>query len=958
LKNKLLLLIILFSGLAQQNAFAQYPQFFVYNDENGLPSNEVYSIIQDERGFIWIGCDAGLFKFDGMRYIQYKCATQKSKSISGLTISSSGKLFCDNFQSQIFFVENDTLKELKHSLSGVSHIVCDYSENLYVNHQSGLAVYNESQMKWNNFKQFGEENSTLIHKHFTKSARVNKNNEVYFLTGSGIGTLRNNDIKIIPYKFVSNDLLKDLLLVLHNEEAWSFSVNGNLIFKVRNGISEIIDSKDLNNILQGRKITNLKTLSDGKLWICTYKGIIRYDLGQDKAELFYPEMSFSDCLIDRENNYWFSTLQSGLIRIPNLQFVVWNKENQMLSNDRLTKISTDNTHVYFSTVNGVIGKLNTFTNQLSTFHTGFDADAQCLNYDFEDKCLYFNINQQLFQLSDDVVKKKSNAISSIKYLKKINGLYFIGSSFGTFIQHDLEVETPKVYNSWTREVEFDSTSNIAWVATNDGLLKFEQTNNNWTIANTYLPETQIISTDFDKQNKLLYILTYNSKIFSVNNTGNVKELLSLPENIQPYEIKQNDNNIYIATNKGVWIYDLKEKNIQQLDVLSGLASNNVQDLTIVNNSLWLATGKGLQKIPLSQQEDTTRAIIYLKGNYGDINNWRLKYGKPIVLQTEVSSYRSNKNYSYAYRMNQNDEWTKLPAEVEQIEIQNLPTGNFEINLKAIDHLGRDSENTIVISGFIEPPFWQTWWFMAIFILAVSATAFLILKNIISNIRKREQEKTALISSELTALKAQMNPHFMYNALNSIQALILKHDIKNSNLYLVQFSNLMRKVLDVSGEDEISIKEETEILQLYLSLEKLRFGNEFSYEITVSKNIDSYKIGIPPLIVQPFAENAVKHGLLHKKGEKKLTIEFELENNSLICKITDNGIGRNRAQQIKERQQDTHKSFSTHATFKRVQLLNNVKGQNIELEIVDLYKNQLASGTQVIIKIPIQSNSEN
>ncbi|KXK43961.1 MAG: signal transduction histidine kinase [Bacteroidetes bacterium OLB11] len=145
----------------------------------------------------------------------------------------------------------------------------------------------------------------------------------------------------------------------------------------------------------------------------------------------------------------------------------------------------------------------------------------------------------------------------------------------------------------------------------------------------------------------------------------------------------------------------------------------------------------------------------------------------------------------------------------------------------------------------------------------------------------------------------MNPHFMYNTLNSIQALILKQDIKNSNLYLSKFSHLMRKVLDVSGRDEISIQEEIEILELYLSLEKLRFGNDFLYKIIISNEVETQAIFLPPLLLQPFVENAIKHGLLHKKGEKQLIIRLEKETNHILCRIKDNGIGRKHSAEIKK-----------------------------------------------------------
>ena len=169
---------------------------------------------------------------------------------------------------------------------------------------------------------------------------------------------------------------------------------------------------------------------------------------------------------------------------------------------------------------------------------------------------------------------------------------------------------------------------------------------------------------------------------------------------------------------------------------------------------------------------------------------------------------------------------------------------------------------------------------------VAATActivYLIFHWRIGFLKRRAEIQNQLILSQLTALKAQMNPHFMYNTLNSIQDLIVQHDIKSTNYYLSQFGSLMRKVLDASGSEQILLTEEVEILTLYLNLEKLRFGEQFSFEIRVDEQLDLEMMRIPSIVIQPFVENAIKHGLLHKNGEKKLLIYFSMTNNSVVC----------------------------------------------------------------------------
>ncbi|MEN0047135.1 MAG: histidine kinase [Bacteroidota bacterium] len=215
-----------------------------------------------------------------------------------------------------------------------------------------------------------------------------------------------------------------------------------------------------------------------------------------------------------------------------------------------------------------------------------------------------------------------------------------------------------------------------------------------------------------------------------------------------------------------------------------------------------------------------------------------------------------------------------------------------------------------------------------------------------------QIENELKASQLTALKAQMSPHFLYNALNSIQDLVLDKDVKNASGYLTKFSHLMRQILDASENQVIPISEELKMLKLYLTLEKLRFGDHFEYTIALSPTIQAETSFIPPMIIQPFVENAIKHGLLHKtKGTKRIYIQLD-QKELLECTIVDNGVGRKKAKAIQERQGKLNSSFATSATQRRLKILNQKYSQKIGLEISDFYENDRASGTKVVLYIPL------
>jgi two-component system, LytTR family, sensor kinase len=209
----------------------------------------------------------------------------------------------------------------------------------------------------------------------------------------------------------------------------------------------------------------------------------------------------------------------------------------------------------------------------------------------------------------------------------------------------------------------------------------------------------------------------------------------------------------------------------------------------------------------------------------------------------------------------------------------------------------------------------------------------------------------LAESQLTALRAQMNPHFIFNALNSVQQYILQGNIDEANRYLSKFSKLQREILNNSDQSFITLEKEKEILELYLQLEQLRFNGKFEYSIIIDEEIDITEIKIPPMLVQPFVENAIWHGLMPKQGERKVQIKFTLDNDMLECLITDNGIGREAAALLKEKASTSHQSKGMAIVNERLQILRQQYQQPFEVAVKDIVdaSNNL-SGTQVLLKI--------
>jgi LytS/YehU family sensor histidine kinase len=265
---------------------------------------------------------------------------------------------------------------------------------------------------------------------------------------------------------------------------------------------------------------------------------------------------------------------------------------------------------------------------------------------------------------------------------------------------------------------------------------------------------------------------------------------------------------------------------------------------------------------------------------------------------------------------------------------------------------------------IVPPWWSTWWFrVPAAILAVGLLYGIIRWRTQQKFRlqlERSQKEKLLADLrhktadlEMQALRAQMNPHFIFNSLNSINRFILQNNKFQASEYLTKFSRLVRLILQNSKAPLISLESELESLKLYLELEALRFEQHFTYNVRVAEEIDEAMLKVPPLIIQPFAENAIWHGLMHKEEKGHIEIDIYQKEEVLYCRITDDGVGRKKASELKSRSSNTHHSMGMQITADRIALLQKQKLIETSILINDLVlADGQAGGTEVTIKLPV------
>jgi len=356
----------------------------------------------------------------------------------------------------------------------------------------------------------------------------------------------------------------------------------------------------------------------------------------------------------------------------------------------------------------------------------------------------------------------------------------------------------------------------------------------------------------------------------------------------------------------------------------------------------------------------------------------VNYGRKIVLPYNLNRFESelgmldftpNRKIQYEYRLvNYDKEWTKTGTR-NYIVYANIPPGDYILEYTAIN-LNNIAAQKIVNRIPIEilAPWWQQWWFRTLAVLSLAALAYQIYTNYrdkkLRLLRQEERERKIVEMNRqmnemrLMAIRSQMNPHFIFNCLNSIQKMIVVEDVNGAYQYLSKFSKLLRLVLDNSEKNFISLSREMEMNSLYFELESLRFKKSFEYKIDIDESIDPETTQVPSLLLQPFIENAIWHGLMHREGEKRLWIQFSKKDNQLLCTIEDNGVGREYSAAIKAQKLGTHyfESKGTKLSEQRIELLNQQLEGRAAIKITDLKNGNGAIGTRVTIELPLQTKT--
>jgi hypothetical protein len=956
-------ILIVFWWIGALPLFAQNPYAVQLTTKEGLPSNAVFQLYQDTRGFIWIANNEGICRYDGFEFVQYTSENQSSKAGSFIVEDKLGRIWYENFDGHLFYVEKDSLHYFSQSKTFGFVPFCISDHHLFVMTVTGIDIYEISTLHF--LQRIPIDLKEIEH-------AIYAHNSLYFICDHILYQL-NSNFELSSNAYFLNKSIKSKQFFCYQNSLFVFSkyntsqqlyeFDQSLNFKT----SQVFKEPDF---IQGCSVMGQQ------IWVYTSNGILIYQL-QNSTILFveriFANKNISNGMTDPQGNYWISTLNEGILFISSLQNKVYSLQGTTPS-----RLVSSPHGLIMSTQTGTLLRFNRTTRLFESIYQ--EAEPKPINY-----LRYDSLQQRLIFTSKGfnfigLTHSIQTAFPDIalKSIVRIDQKYFgiaVSGFFGLLIDpgfsddfhsewdevfeyhysESLPAISPLKINIRSKSIDYDASTQTVVVATNEGL--FTQQLNQ--IKELKLNNETFFGEQVFWHNSLIYALDAQGNLFTIdaNNQFQLKNTeLGIPlKSIK--RIKKVGNELLIVTPQTIYSYQLSTNKAEIIDF--PLNYYSFLDIEKHDGHIYILTTEGLIEVG-NQTATVVKNSYQFIINFLKVNQKKIFTTQPLIFDHDennisvnfsVIDYGKTNKLPVYYRLNSGS-WMLISEDTHTLLFSALSPGSYLLEFKIGNTKIKEAVRFEILS-----PYWLRWWFVAAAVLLLLLTGFLYYKwrmNRLSTqielLKEKVRLEQSLSKSILTAVKSQMNPHFFYNALNTIQAFIYTNDNKKANTYLAKFSKLTRTVLEMSERDTITLTEEFNALNLYLELEKMRFSKNFEFTIHKETIRNPEIIEIPPMLIQPYVENAIKHGLLHREGHRQLDIDFKLNDNQvLVVTIDDNGIGRKKSEELNQLKKDKSRSFSTAANKKRLEILNSSIHQAIE--IIDKYdKEGNATGTTVILNI--------
>ena len=900
----------------------------------GLFTNEVYDIFQDKSGNMWFATDLGVCKYDGYEFQNFTTKNGLTHNVVFQIREYDSRLYFNTYKGGICYLEKDTILPYKYNQKLLAktayEFVLDFiieKGKLWFNVSNEDGLYSINQQGEIEVLNYKDKESTF----YIKEIGENQ------ICGFANQHLQSNKFRVNQQEetFITTPTIK-LNLILRPQILESYFAYGkNLI----NYSQEKINKTKLLD----KDISALYKSKGNNLWVGTYGGGVLYyenAMLNSTPKTYLSGKTISDIFEDNQGNIWFSTTETGVYYFDT------HKSFHMQLDEKVMVLRCSGSNVFCGTDNGNVYKISGNTKELIyTNPSGFaikdihllDSSHVLVNY----------------KIINHFSKKQTTYNSNTTYLNNIytnHGEYFVTAYNGFQL---FNRASDLVFDSYQegfkdrvrKAVSFSPDSLL--VLSNSGLYLFSD-NKILKVDVEGVDELEI--TSICKWRNQLLISTKNNGIIFLDSLFQPLQVLSKNSGLSSdncLSVYVNKNTVLIGTNIGLDVVSETENgfSIQQFNTSNLLYNSKINCISSFDDKMVVGTDYGIEVFKDSKFEYEFNPIQITTFKVNDIpqNEREFRYN-----QNNIDIFFVSPNYgeevSYRYRLaGATNKWSI--TQNNSIKYSQLSPGNYEFEVQPF--VNNQFGDLTAVKFTIKSHFTNTWWFF----LVIGLFVFWITYLIIMDMKMKEKYKREAIQSTQKALRAQMNPHFLFNALNSIQNYILRNEKELSIKYLSKFSSLVRQVLDNSMHNYIPIKDDLSALEDYLQLEQIRFEEKFEYEINIDEQLDSFTYLIPPLLLQPIVENAIWHGLLHKEeGIGKIVISYILKGEDVICSIEDNGVGRKVAEELEQAKK--YKSVGIDITKQRLKVINANSKQKINIKIEDVNSNSKEVGTRVSLAIPI------
>ena len=969
--------------LNSHTCLAQQLKYTAFTVRDGLPSNNVYRCIEDNSGFLWVATDAGIARFDGKRFQVFTTMQGlPDNDVLEVIKENSGRLWVNCFkQNPAYFDEvknrfinskEDSSLKLPEGTHLMSSYVLKEGGVLYVN-ENGTFVFRNKKI----IAYHGSIRSNLVFCENKDGTQLKFGQLFDFKLNTlqnKVYRTRGDEVIDSIVLHVSRDLVPSTLKIAVDEgKLYTFYPSRKICLVYDNFKTQPMGfSQD--SIFTPEPFSNFG-FTTNYLFVLGYSGkMYVFDKNTLKLKMtisgnYLPNSIF----IDSKENLWVSTFDKGLLLfkktlIGAMEIPYDFKNTIFLSVARKPDgaILAGNSFGEIVETYGKTGKVYRLPEQKKEFRIRKILFSQNKTFTFSEGGIYVNYKRKLDNPPKILFYPAKTAINYN------DSIAIFGLMGGLIKLNTITEKVSRLGNNFKRITAITRTvDGFIYFGSTDGLYKYDYAKNlNTSLAQSNPLLSQRITALCTTTDSLLWLATHSNGVVIIKNDKVLFQLNEKNGIISNYILSisaAQAGKVWIGTGQGISLLTYKLVaddviySIQNLSVIDGLTNNSMNEMLYQNDSIYAATGNGISVIPANISIPTFNipvALIRISVNQRDTAlsaYYKLRYDQQNIQMQfagiELSGHFKNLQYS----LDENGKWTNLDENTLTVQ---LNSGNHIVQVRAVDVNGNISDKILKIRFDIATPFWNAIWFWAaIAIILQSIIIYLI------NLRqkKRKEAKLAkkiagvqIASLEQQAFTSLMNPHFMFNALNSIQHYINVQDRQNANRYLSDFASLIRKNFEAAQQSFIPLEQEIENLKIYLRLEQMRFNERFSYQIKIEENLDTEDWMIPTMILQPLLENALLHGIFPSALEGELLIDLKLEDSNLLIIITDNGIGVENSMALKEI--SGHKSRGMELIKKRIAALSHFGSQVMSISMSPAFESEKNPGNKITLFMPVTLHS--